>query len=70
MRKNFEKQVFKEGRGGGKTLFTILEVASLLTLAILIQNWDVVKSETSFRISATLNWTFSQHADQDNTLSV
>lgn len=46
-----------------KTLSTSLEVASLLTLAILFQNWDVVKSETSFRISTTLNWTFSQHAD-------
>lgn len=46
-----------------KTLSTTLEVASLPTFAILVQNWDVVKSETSFWISATLNWTFSQHAD-------
>lgn len=46
-----------------KTLSTPLEVASLFTLAILVQNRDVVKSETSFRLSATLNWAFAQHAD-------
>lgn len=46
-----------------KTLSTTLEVASIPTLAILVQNWDVVKSETPFRITATLNWTSSQHAD-------
>jgi len=46
-----------------KTFFTPQEVASLSTLAILVQNRDVVKSETSFRLSATLNWAFGQHAD-------
>lgn len=46
-----------------KTLSTPLEVASLSTLAILVQNRDVVKSETSFTLSATLSWAFAQHAD-------
>lgn len=46
-----------------KTLFTPLEVVSHSTLAILIQNRDVVKSETPFRLSTTLHWAFVQHAD-------
>lgn len=53
--KGFEKEV--------QDLLHNSRSKSLPTLAILIQNGDVVKSETSFRISATLNWTFSQHAD-------